>query len=138
MSTTTLAQFLATDIDGAFRFARHLQHASNPPSLLFLEELGRALPQFAYGQCHDEGSTNWAHLVAGLMIAADWDPDGFAGVAAPFLTSEGTAVWTAAHGLLMAVTRLDQRTFDLIVGFARKCPGNCDQLLAQLRTRIKP
>jgi hypothetical protein len=137
MSTTTLAQFLATDIDGAFRFARRLQHASNPPNHLFLEELRRALPQFANCQCHDEGSTDWAHLVAGLMIAADWDPDGFAGVAAPFLTSEGTAVWTAAHGLLMAVSRLDQRTYDLVVGYAPKCPGNCDRLLAQLRSRIE-
>jgi hypothetical protein len=136
MNADTITDFLATDLDGAFAFACRLIDAGEPPSSRFLEELRHILSTFSHADFEEEGTADWAHLVAGLMIGEHWDSDGLAAVAAPFLACKGTAVWTAAHNLLLSVSRLDQATFDVIATYAQSCPHKCDDLLAHLRGRI--
>lgn len=117
--------FLRADAQGAFDFVEYFyQHGS--PDKSFLDALRTALPQL-----------DFAHKVAGLMIARDWDPDSFAAVAAPHLADPDASVWTAAHRLLRVVSSLDQATFHLVEQAARSCRGDCADLLASLRTRVR-
>ncbi len=136
MSDEKLAEFLATDVDGAFEFERCLWDADEPPSRELLYGLKRMLSEFEPEEHEIEGSVDWAHLVAGLMIGRDWDPDGFAAVAAPFLRSRAIAVWTAAQRLLLDVSSLDRMTFDAIEACAAECPYEQEELVARLRGRI--
>jgi len=143
MNTGTLSDFLATSVDGAFEFVRHLSKIGQSPGSKFLLELNRTLSGLELGAAR-EGTPEWAHLVAGLMIAHDWDPDSFARVAASFISHEDGAVWTAAFRVLSEVSQLDQETFDAIVSsvpksaLARVAPDSGDALLAKLRVRVVP
>jgi hypothetical protein len=141
MSEEPLRVFLSCDVNDAFEFARRLARSSNGPSEQFLSELNNALGLLANNKL-SEGNPEWAHVVAGLMIAYDWRPDTFAAVAASLLASEDGAVWTAAARVLSHVSRLDQATFDSIGASAKKspfsqvAPGSATALLDRLRDRI--
>ena len=129
-----LERFLATDVNGAFEFAWDIQNSKRRPSARFLAELRELLPTYmANVDCRREGNRDWAHLVAGLMIAEHCDRDGFAAAAAPFLANPNVAVWTSAYNLLLRAAQIDRKTYEAILSASKQCPHDCRELLEHVQ-----
>ncbi len=133
--------FLSTSVDSAFEYARNVSASASRPNAAFCDALEQMLLHRVESPLKD-GTPEWAHVVAGLVMARDLDPNRFAAAAAVHLESKDGAVWTAALRLLNDITCISAATLEAIVSslraseLAAKDPGRADELVLELRRRV--